>query len=90
MHIFAISKVDLQSYTGFEFYWVVRWGLFDLDDTVAESSIMQIDVDIGSSSVARSVIGLVLGYVTSLVVDLAVLIEVCAFFVLLICESTVF
>lgn len=39
---------------------------------------MQIDVDIGSSSVARSVIGLVLGYVTSLVVDLAILIEVCA------------
>jgi hypothetical protein len=30
--------------------------------------IMQIDVDIGSSSVARSVIGLVLGYVTSIVV----------------------
>lgn len=40
---------------------------------------MQIDVDIGSSSVARSVIGLVLGYVTSLVVDLAILIEVCPF-----------
>jgi len=38
---------------------------------------MQIDVDIGSSSVARSVIGLVLGYVTSIVVDLAILIEVC-------------
>lgn len=37
----------------------------------------QIDVDIGSSSVARGVIGLVLGYVTSLVVDLAILIEVC-------------
>lgn len=36
----------------------------------------QIDVDIGSSSVARSVIGIVLGYVTSLVVDLAILIEV--------------
>ena len=41
--------------------------------------IIQIDVDIGSSSVARSVIGLVLGYVTSLVVDLAILIQVCAF-----------
>lgn len=40
---------------------------------------MQIDVDIGSSSVARSIIGLVLGYVTSLVVDLAILIEVCNF-----------
>lgn len=38
----------------------------------------QIDVDIGSSSVARSVIGLVLGYVTSIVVDLAILIEVIA------------
>jgi hypothetical protein len=37
---------------------------------------MQIDVDIGSSTVARSIIGLVLGYVTSLVVDLAILIEV--------------
>lgn len=37
---------------------------------------LQIDVDIGSSSVARSVIGLVLGYVTTLVVDLAILIEV--------------
>ncbi|KAF5956846.1 hypothetical protein HYC85_004071 [Camellia sinensis] len=34
-----------------------------------------IDVDIGSSSVARSVITLVLGYVTSIVVDLAILIE---------------
>jgi hypothetical protein len=42
--------------------------------------MMQIDVDIGSSSVARSVVGLVLGYVTSLVVDLAILIEVCAIF----------
>lgn len=38
---------------------------------------MQIDVDIGTSSVARSVIGLVLGYVTSIVVDLAILVEVC-------------
>lgn len=43
--------------------------------------IVQIDVDIGSSSVARGVIGVVLGYVTSLVVDLAILIEVCAFLV---------
>lgn len=32
---------------------------------------------------ARSVIGLVLGYVTSLVVDLAILIEVCFMFYLL-------
>lgn len=42
-------------------------------------SYLQIDVDIGSSSVARGVISLVLGYVTSLVVDLAILIEVCIF-----------
>ncbi|KAL4564111.1 hypothetical protein LXL04_028163 [Taraxacum kok-saghyz] len=34
-----------------------------------------IDVDVGSSSVARSVVGIVLGYVTSIVVDLAILIE---------------
>jgi hypothetical protein len=39
---------------------------------------VQIDVDIGSSSVAKSVIGLVLGYVTNIVVDLAILIEVCS------------
>ncbi|KAI3670828.1 hypothetical protein L1987_87470 [Smallanthus sonchifolius] len=38
-------------------------------------SIVEIDVDIGSSSVARSVINIVLGYVTSIVVDLAILIE---------------
>ncbi|KAG6628121.1 protein ENHANCED DISEASE RESISTANCE 2-like isoform X1 [Carya illinoinensis] len=40
-----------------------------------QDNFMEIDVDIGSSSVARSVIGLVLGYVTSIVVDLAILIE---------------
>ena len=34
------------------------------------------DVDIGSSSVARGVIGLVVGYITGLVIDMAVLIEV--------------
>lgn len=34
------------------------------------------DVDIGSSSVARNIVGLVIGYVTGLVVDLAVLIQV--------------
>lgn len=39
-------------------------------------SWLQIDVDIGSSSVARGIISLVLGYVTSIVVDLAILIEV--------------
>ncbi|XP_059455586.1 protein ENHANCED DISEASE RESISTANCE 2-like [Corylus avellana] len=38
-------------------------------------NFLEIDVDIGSSSVAKSVIGLVLGYVTSIVVDLAILIE---------------
>ncbi|KAJ6382272.1 hypothetical protein OIU77_030841 [Salix suchowensis] len=41
-----------------------------------QDNFLEIDVDIGSSSVARGVIGLVLGYVTSLVVDLAILIEV--------------
>lgn len=40
-----------------------------------QDNFLEIDVDIGSSSVARSVIGLVLGYVTSLVVDLAILLE---------------
>ncbi|KAL5774846.1 hypothetical protein ACOSP7_012403 [Xanthoceras sorbifolium] len=40
-----------------------------------QDNFLEIDVDIGSSSVARSVIGLVLGYVTSLVVDLGILIE---------------
>lgn len=53
-------------------------------------AVMQIDVDIGSSSVARSVIGLVLGYVTSLVVDLAILIEVCVFLFLKLCFTSVF
>lgn len=46
--------------------------------------LIQIDVDIGSSSVARGVIGLVLGYVTSIVVDLAIVIEVCILFIHLI------
>ncbi|KAF8036755.1 hypothetical protein BT93_C2462 [Corymbia citriodora subsp. variegata] len=40
-----------------------------------QDNFLEIDVDIGSSSVARSVIGLVLGYVTSIVVDLAILVE---------------
>lgn len=40
-----------------------------------QDNFLEIDVDIGSSSVARSVISLVLGYVTSLVVDLAIVIE---------------
>ncbi|KAI3913666.1 hypothetical protein MKX01_035862 [Papaver californicum] len=40
-----------------------------------QDNFLEIDVDIGSSSVARSIINLVLGYVTSLVVDLAILVE---------------
>ncbi|GFS41668.1 similar to ENHANCED DISEASE RESISTANCE protein [Actinidia rufa] len=40
-----------------------------------QDNFLEIDVDIGSSSVARSVISLVLGYVTSIVIDLAILIE---------------
>ncbi|CAM8942586.1 unnamed protein product [Rhodiola kirilowii] len=40
-----------------------------------QDNFLEIDVDIGSSSVAKSIIGLVLGYVTSLVVDLAILVE---------------
>lgn len=38
-------------------------------------NFLEIDVDIGSSSVARSIISLILGYVTGIVVDLAILIE---------------
>ncbi|KVH88316.1 hypothetical protein Ccrd_024152 [Cynara cardunculus var. scolymus] len=38
-------------------------------------NFLEVDVDVGSSSVARSVIGIVLGYVTNIVVDLAILIE---------------
>ncbi|KAJ9551004.1 hypothetical protein OSB04_015049 [Centaurea solstitialis] len=40
-----------------------------------QDNFLEIDVDVGSSSVARSVIGIVLGYVTNIVVDLAILIE---------------
>ncbi|KAL1553748.1 protein ENHANCED DISEASE RESISTANCE 2-like isoform X1 [Salvia divinorum] len=40
-----------------------------------QDNFLEIDVDIGSSSVARGVISLVLGYVTSIVVDLAIVIE---------------
>nr|GEW46227.1 protein enhanced disease resistance 2-like isoform X1 [Tanacetum cinerariifolium] len=42
---------------------------------VRHDNFLEIDVDVGSSSVARSVIGIVLGYVTSIVVDLAIIIE---------------
>ncbi|XP_020688979.1 protein ENHANCED DISEASE RESISTANCE 2-like isoform X1 [Dendrobium catenatum] len=40
-----------------------------------EDNFLEIDVDIGSSSVARHIIGLVLGYTTGIAVDLAILIE---------------
>ncbi|KAF8400559.1 hypothetical protein HHK36_013858 [Tetracentron sinense] len=40
-----------------------------------DETLIEIDVNIGSSSVAKSIIGLVLGSVTSIVVDLAILIE---------------
>ena len=39
-------------------------------------SILQVDVDIGSSTVATGVLGLVFGTVASLVVDIAFLIQV--------------
>lgn len=38
---------------------------------------MQVDVDIGSSAVANGVLGLVFGVVTTLIVDMAFLIQVC-------------
>ncbi|KAG0466936.1 hypothetical protein HPP92_018516 [Vanilla planifolia] len=40
-----------------------------------QDNFLEVDVDIGSSSVARNIMGLVLGYVTGIVVDLAILIE---------------
>ncbi|KAI5063230.1 hypothetical protein GOP47_0021777 [Adiantum capillus-veneris] len=40
-----------------------------------QDNFLEIDVDIGSSSVARSIINLVLKHVTSLVVDMAILLE---------------
>lgn len=40
-----------------------------------QENFLEIDVDIGSSSVARSIINLVLGHITNLVVDMAILIE---------------
>ena len=57
-------------------------------EVLSNTTLMQIDVDIGSSSVARSIIGLVLGYVISIVVDLAILIEVCVFLLLVLFESS--
>ena len=40
---------------------------------------MQIDVDIGSSTVANGVLGLVCGVITTLVVDMAFLVQVRSF-----------
>eukprot|EP00243_Klebsormidium_subtile_P005813 TRINITY_DN237_c0_g2_i1.p1 TRINITY_DN237_c0_g2~~TRINITY_DN237_c0_g2_i1.p1 ORF type:complete len:717 (-),score=155.15 TRINITY_DN237_c0_g2_i1:482-2632(-) len=40
-----------------------------------QDNYLEMDVDIGSSSVAKNIVGLVIGYVTGLVVDLAVLIQ---------------
>ena len=40
-------------------------------------SFGSIDVDIGSSTVANGVLGLVIGVMTSLVVDMAFLVQVC-------------
>lgn len=42
---------------------------------IRQENFLEIDVDIGSSSVARSIINLVLGHITNLVVDMAILIE---------------
>lgn len=39
---------------------------------------IQLDVDIGSSSVAKGVVNLVLGYLSTLVIELAFLIQVCS------------
>lgn len=40
---------------------------------------MQIDIDIGSSTVANGVLGLVFGVITTLVVDMAFLVQVLGF-----------
>ncbi|XP_058180851.1 protein ENHANCED DISEASE RESISTANCE 2-like [Rhododendron vialii] len=67
-----------------EGYWMVRravgtkaclLGKVVTCKYLRQDNFLEIDADIGSSSVARGVISLVLGYVTSLVVDLAILIE---------------
>jgi hypothetical protein len=41
---------------------------------------LEVDIDIGSSTVANGVLGLVFGVVTSLVVDMAFLVQVCPMF----------
>uniref|UniRef100_A0A2P2L3K3 Lipid binding protein n=2 Tax=Rhizophora mucronata TaxID=61149 RepID=A0A2P2L3K3_RHIMU len=44
------------------------------------SSYLEVDVDIGSSTVANGVLGLVIGVITTLVVDMAFLVQVCILF----------
>ena len=46
-------------------------------DIYVWSLFVQVDVDIGSSTVANGVLGLVIGVITTLVVDMAFLIQVC-------------
>lgn len=41
-------------------------------------SCLQIDINLGSSGVVRGVMGLVFGYISALVVDMAFFIRVCA------------
>ena len=43
---------------------------------LTEVHFLQIDVDIGSSTVANGVLGLVFGVITTLVVDMAFLVQV--------------
>lgn len=43
---------------------------------------MQLGVNVGSSTVARGVLGLVLGYLNNLVIEMAFLIEVVLFYFL--------
>ena len=43
-------------------------------------NFLQIDVDIGSSTVANGVLGLVCGVITTLVVDMAFLVQVCSLY----------
>lgn len=51
--------------------------------------LLQIDVDIGSSTVANGVLGLVVGVITTLVVDMAFLVQV-RFFLLTISSQLQF
>lgn len=58
-------------------YWVLWLARFFQYKYVIWFIILQIDVDIGSSTVANGVLGLVIGVITSLVVDMAFLVQVC-------------